>query len=298
MKTFEETLVPGLKEDRYARELKANYHAPHHDRIVPILAAFKHRRNCYLILPWADGGSLLNMWETFSPLHIATHEDNQPATWCSDSWLLDECIGITGALTATHGLTDDTGPGYGRQLHADIKPENILCFFSEGESGQSLTLKLADFGEAMRIDDGVEIDEEALPHTKTYRPPENSPFGLITCKYDVWCLGCMFIDFITWYLEGSNGVESFRIAREQEGDDIVYVEADEPEIIEDIFFRRVRKSRFPRIKIRGRCKTSIRSSQRTAQSSFWVSSTFKMEHRLKETVLAVSSFTCCPHIRY
>lgn len=282
-------LVPGLKEERYVKELEANHHAPRHDRIVPVLAAFKHRRNCYLIFPWANGGSLLNIWDTFSPLHISTHEDKQPATWCSDSWLLDEFIGITRALTATHGFTNGIGPGYSRQLHADIKPENILCFFSDENSGRSLTLKLADFGEARRLDNGEEVNDEAIPHTKTYRPPENSSPGLITYKYDVWCLGCVFIDFITWYLDGSNGVEAFRVARENEEDDIF--RANEPEIIEDIFYKNARKSRFSRIKMGWRRMTSTRSSQNTVQSSFWAPLNFELKHRVKDTVLIVSPST-------
>lgn len=284
-----------MKEERYAKELKANHRAPQHDRIVPVLAAFKHRRNCYLIFPWADGGSLLNVWETFSPLHMSIHEDKQPATWCSDSWLLDECIGITKALTATHGFTNDAAPGYSRQIHADIKPENILCFFSDEDSSRSLTLKLADYGEAKGVGNGGKVNDEYMPHTKTYRPPENSSPGLITFKYDIWCLGCVFLDFITWYLDGSNGVEAFRVARENEEDDLHGAKVDEAEIIEDTFFKRVRTSQLPRIRMGWRCNTSSKLSSRTAQSSFLISSNFKVEQRVKDTVLTVSPFTS-PHI--
>lgn len=239
-----------------------------------------------MVLPWADGGSLEDIWRRYTPGHVESHEDRQTATWCSESWLLRECIGIAEALASLHGLASDTQPGYGRQLHADLKPENILCFFSD--EGRSLTLKLADLGEAKQIDNDAKIKADMVPHTKTYRPPEHNPSELIGFNYDIWCLGCVLIEFITWFLDGWEGLEAFRVARENEGDDSLIAEADGPEMIEDIFFKRVRKNSIPSIRIGSRFKTSIKSGQHTRQSSLWITSSTGIEHKVKESVLMVS----------
>lgn len=290
LKTFDETLVRGLTRQRFEKELQANRNIPRHSRIVPVLAAFKHRRRCHLILPWADGGSLADIWTNYSPPHIpipphvdfpvSPHVEIPPSkplqhpTWdCSDSWLLKECKGIAEALAATHNT------GSVRQIHADIKPENILCFFSEDSRTLSLTLKLADFGEAVPLDHGAPIHTDMVPHTKTYRPPP-SPDGLIGFNYDIWCLGCLFLDFITWFLKGRTAVEEFSDFRENEGDD--------PHEIEDIFFKGFKPTRIPKLRMRTGSKTVIKSGHHTRKSSLWIISSWIIEYSVKQSVREVS----------
>lgn len=286
LKTFDETIVSGLTDERFTAELEANRNAANHSRIVPVLSAFKHRGRCHLVLPWADGGSLADIWDNYSPLHIDPENGYRPATWCSEPWLMRECMGVAEALAATHGFGDNTPPGRGRQLHADIKPENLLCFFSDNSKSRCLTLKLADLGEAVQVVDGIQINAEKLPHTKSYRPPEQR-LGPIGLNYDTWCLGCVYLEFITWFLKGSQGVEAFRDAREIEEHDSV-PEADGPEIIEDIFFKRVRRNHFPSIRTGRRTRTSITFGQQTTRSSLWISSSVRIEHKVRDSVLVVS----------
>lgn len=283
-------MVAHLTDERFENELKANRNAPQHSRIVPVLAAFKHRRRCHLILPWADGGNLADFWESHSPMHIKADGDLQPAFWCSDSWLLRECIGIAEALTAIHGSGNTThpGPAFRRQIHADLKPENILCYSSFDGGARSLTLRLADLGEATRVDNGVEIGAAQVPHTKTYRPPEQNPLGLIGFNYDIWCLGCLYLDFITWFLYGRKGVEDFRTAREREKDDPFIADPDGTDIIEDIFFRRVSKTRFLSVGMRIRFKTVIKLDRHIKRTSFSIASSVEIEYKVKESVLTVS----------
>jgi serine/threonine protein kinase len=81
IKTFRRRL---LKEN-YIHEIRANRRLRQHERIVPLLTAFKHRGNFHLITPWASGGSLadlLQKYETRLDLYEQEHEEpKQLATW-------------------------------------------------------------------------------------------------------------------------------------------------------------------------------------------------------------------------
>ena len=76
-------------------------------------------------------------------------------------------------------------------IHCDIKPENIL-FLNEN----SKNVKLIDFGSSTFIDD---VDYSYL-QTRPYRSPEIC-FG---CKFDfaadMWSLGCIIYELITFKL--------------------------------------------------------------------------------------------------
>ncbi|KAK1499023.1 hypothetical protein CCUS01_02644 [Colletotrichum cuscutae] len=111
--------------------------------------------------------------------------------------------------------TNEGGHSIQAQLHHDIKPENILCF-DDFENGSN-TYKL---------------------NQSTLQPRQIAETNLGQ-KWDVWCLGCLYLDFITWAVLGWSGVEAFGEAR---------VEIDETDpggstMEEDVFFvkRRVTK---------------------------------------------------------
>jgi len=54
------------------------------------------------------------------------------------------------------------------------------------------------------------MSEKYLPgFSPSYRPPDCDLPGVnISVKYDIWTLGCLFLDFLTWYLLGFNAVET------------------------------------------------------------------------------------------
>jgi serine/threonine protein kinase len=141
-------------------------------------------------------------------------------------WVLNQCTGLAGALDKVHeGLNKPNSQSKSKDepskqtrtghLH-DIKLENILVFREHG-SGNEITLKLADFSCA-RIKEFVHrglanLDGSGTP---SYRAPEfdlpvaDRRLGL---PYDVWSLGAVFLELITWFLNGRNGVEEFGLDR-------------------------------------------------------------------------------------
>ncbi|KUI60136.1 hypothetical protein VP1G_07377 [Cytospora mali] len=218
LKTLEKSRNAGMTPKRFQQEIKANSYVPKHERIVPLLAAYKYREKSCLVFPFADRGNLQEVWKRYSPANI-DHGQGDLATWYSEDWLLEECFGIADALAVVHGLPGQSGvagPEFKAQIHTDIKPVNILCFKSYNGEGERLFLKLADFGEAKEIESESTVKANRVPHVKTYRPPEYSPEGHISPNYDVWCLGCLFLEFVTWALKGWNGIKEFSKSREEE----------------------------------------------------------------------------------
>jgi serine/threonine protein kinase len=109
---------------------------------------------------------------------------------------------------------------YGR--HGDINPGNILWYNDgKGDSGVLKgTLKIADFGQAELNSLKSRTKPRDVANTLTYRPPESDKLSnkqpLIRQTYDMWCLGCVFLEFVTWMLGGDELQEKFTSLRESE----------------------------------------------------------------------------------
>lgn len=293
LKTFEQRLVPGMSEERFRQEVDANLDAPKHDRIVRALAAFSYQEKFYLVFPLATEGSLEKLWRAYIPEGIYQTERSPPARvahWYSDEWLVGECLGIAEALLATHAFPSDHPEETVGLLHADLKPENILCFPKSELGKPSILLKLADFGEAKRVKLNVDLKAGKVAHVKTYRPPEHSPGNIITLNYDVWCLGCLFLDFVTWAILGQDGVDSFSDRREGEEDEAAVTKP--PRVIEDTFFKRTKQDSVPFILKRlqwGRSsEIQVASGRATTTHSLWAASHVNITSRLKDAVVKVS----------
>lgn len=274
---------------------------PRHDRIVPVLTAFKHRQRFHFILPYASGGNLEELWETYSPNNAL---GNRPAPWYSPQWLLSECLGIAESLAAIHQPTAVAGLGTQRnlapQLHGDVKPRNILCFETTEGGRTSFTLKLADFGFARKVDEDSTLEVGDVTHTKTYRPPEYDVEDIIDLNYDVWCLGCVYLEFITWAVISWGKVKIFQNRRLEECDD-PHTSAARGEDYEDTFFKKV--AHLPHwydlsgLKLEIEANTKVTSKKTaTNQRSFRISrGNIRISCRVKDSVTKVS--TGAPELR-
>jgi serine/threonine protein kinase len=92
---------------------------------------------------------------------------------------------------------------YGR--HGDINPNNLLWYDNADENTTSLrgTLKLSDFGQAELHSQYSKRRRRSVANTMTYRPPEcDLQPNIIRQSYDIWCLGCVYLEFVTWILGG------------------------------------------------------------------------------------------------
>lgn len=228
--------------DREVGMLKRLNSDPPHPHLVVLLATYEHRHSFHLIFPWADA-DLLGYWE-----RINSVPDRDPRT---AKWLARQCKGLADALATIHrfltssndSLLSDPGPdgstqparpavnspglGAMRQdetgakvlfgLHGDIKPPNILWFPNrpgdlEAKHGSGL-LKITDFGISEFTRDNT-TSRKRIGNSHSYRAPEvDDPDALVGPPYDIWALGCVYLEFVAWHFEGWAGVRSFQHQR-------------------------------------------------------------------------------------
>ncbi|KAF2760908.1 kinase-like protein [Pseudovirgaria hyperparasitica] len=184
--------------------------------IVHFIAAF---RRCYadeqineyyLMFEWADGGSLRQLWEVVKPRPDVTFVRT----------VFDQLIGITRAIRKCHYRDSDGDSTHYR--HGDLKPENILWFRTSNDINDIGTLKIGDWGIAKghTLDTTIRVNNTSTRFgTQRYEPPE-SETGLvagfegqsekrISRLYDIWAMGCIILEFLSWMLNGYEGLSRF-----------------------------------------------------------------------------------------
>ncbi|KXH68995.1 CMGC protein kinase [Colletotrichum salicis] len=181
-----------------------------HPHIVTLLATFARQSageiEYSLLFPWANC-DLLEFWRRKTSL---------PREHQLCKWIAKQLLGITDALQFIHDpkvLDADGNRLYGR--HGDIKPENILWFDSSFDRGN---LVLSDLGltRTHRKESRSNRPGAQIPVSPNYRPPEcdiDGNDGRISRSFDIWTLGCLFLEFVVWALEGWEGYCRFKDSR-------------------------------------------------------------------------------------
>ncbi|EON60848.1 CMGC/CDK protein kinase [Coniosporium apollinis CBS 100218] len=208
-----------------------------HPHLIKLLATFQHKQKYHLMFPYANA-NLRKYWED------RPHPNFDEATVL---WSLKQMTGIANALWVIHNFTlplpvdgqvrvlDDgilsvekEEKKFGR--HGDIKPENILWFKQSSEvEDENGVLQIADFGLGRfhGRDSRSKINPATVWSSPTYEPPECKLRRSVSRSYDIWSLGCLYLEFITWLLMGSAEIEGFsdyraRCARTGINDDNFY----------------------------------------------------------------------------
>lgn len=192
--------------------------------LISLLAAYTQRKSFYLIFPWA-GADLLQFWLEIKPK--PNFEETVP-------WVATQCAGLASGLLQIHKYEsireprDSTAANgtlnvpekstriilYGR--HGDIKPANILWFPNPKDGNDGGTLKLTDFGlaEFHTLDSRSNLPKSQVATSPSYRAPEYDMVGgKISRSYDIWTMGCLYLEFIAWLLGGWDLVKLFTFKR-------------------------------------------------------------------------------------
>lgn len=196
------------KEDNHLIQLLATFEVPD-----PSVGGSTY----YLLFDWAEG-TLNSFWrqnvdlvgdrshckwmsEQFYALCRAlqcVHNERQQTLRSIDSSTLERSL--HGQIHAAENL-------YGR--HGDIKPDNFLWFSLKHRPDGILVL--SDFGLG-RLHTQVSRSNQnprEMGWTATYRAPEfDLPDGMVSRASDIFGLGCVFLEYVTWYLLGLHSVEN------------------------------------------------------------------------------------------
>jgi len=168
-----------------------------HPHLIRLLLAYQHEKKHHMIFPWANG-NLRDFWESIK-LPNRTKE--------LACWMLSQFHGISEGLREIHGNGNELNPNdrsTGR--HGDIKAENILWIENHNDSKNHLLI--CDFGLSRFHSVKSQSEDRAPGCSPSYRPPECDLYHLrISVKYDIWTLGCLLLEFLTWYLLGWDAVE-------------------------------------------------------------------------------------------
>lgn len=200
-----------------------------HEHLIRLLTAIEHGSSYYLLFPWAQG-TLVDLWENTSASPESPHDV---------AWIMRQCLGIADGLQRIHlyrstlkegDLDRQRSLSKNKGTHGDVKAENIL-FFDPPEQGHVLGTKhlvVSDFGLTRFREQTQPSDPNGW--SRTYRAPELDMELGTSRKYDIWSLGCLFLEFITWFLRGIDATRPRSDPERKTATDFqsVRVESDEP----------------------------------------------------------------------
>ncbi|EQB54605.1 hypothetical protein CGLO_05523 [Colletotrichum gloeosporioides Cg-14] len=216
--TSEKWFGPRFKEVVKNEEaVLVHFQEKKHDHFIKAIARYTQSRKHYFVFPWAKGGNLHDFWEKQPSLSDDCLNFSRETWNTFVKWFFRQILGISGAMKSLHFPVNNPG---GSCRHGDLKPENILCFCDvlpgPGQVPTNVKLVIADAGHAKIHQKATEFrpDPTRTPRgTQRYTPPEaNNPGETekpTSRRYDIWSLGCMYLEFLIWILYGYKGLLDF-----------------------------------------------------------------------------------------
>ncbi|KAJ8127828.1 hypothetical protein O1611_g5808 [Lasiodiplodia mahajangana] len=191
-----------------------------HPHLLLPLVTYEYCGCYYLLFQWADGGNLDNFFQSHS------RADQPPRDAKLSKWLASQFLGLSEALASLENCEPDLSAidksqynpktllqTYG--AHGNLKAQNILWFREDAGYGNSLgTFKISDFGLTspyyLKFHSRLNPD---TPPTYLYRAPSYDAIFKPNSHWDMWALGCILAELVTWYLMGGDAVTKFRNER-------------------------------------------------------------------------------------
>jgi serine/threonine protein kinase len=170
-----------------------------HPNIVRLVTTFQYRETYNLLFEPAE----FNLKELLS-------KATRPPLWQNDVSFFIALQGLSSALAALHDFHASEFDVQHIGCHHDLKPANVLV---KGES-----FLLADFG-LSRLNPIGGDSKTLFRGINHHNAPEclNFDDGFTTSpvgrKSDIWALGTMVLDVITYLLRGSQGLKNFELGR-------------------------------------------------------------------------------------
>ncbi|KAM0418916.1 hypothetical protein ACHAPT_012181 [Fusarium lateritium] len=181
------------------------------DHLIEAIAYYQHGRKHNFMFPWAKHG---NLWQFLIKNNPGSLE--KPYL----EWIFKQLLGLAVAIDQLHNLSDQRSYRHGDPQscrHGDLKPENILCFGQSNNqntlSAPAIRLVITDVGLAKQHQDPTQLRQftNTLVSTKRYAAPELDldPNGPRSRRFDIWSMGCIFLEVAIWALYGPHVLEGF-----------------------------------------------------------------------------------------
>ncbi|KAL8381910.1 hypothetical protein RB595_005928 [Gaeumannomyces hyphopodioides] len=211
---------------KYKKEIDnlTRFSGRNHENLVTLLATFTHKGQFSLIFPCADC-DLEHYWKRLR----SPNKTPEFALWVSA-----QISGLTGAIHTIHDppsiYLGDPERKFGR--HGDLKPENIL-YYPLADNDKALgKLVITDFGlaDVHRELSKSAVHKKELNYTRSWAPPECDMKGDINTQWDIWSLGCIFLEMACWMLGGDKKTGQERrekFARERRQPDLLQFGTEE-----------------------------------------------------------------------
>ncbi|KAJ8129998.1 hypothetical protein O1611_g3633 [Lasiodiplodia mahajangana] len=192
----------------FEREVKAlrRFNEAGHPHIAPLLAAFTSKHGRFLIFPWATH-DLRMYWEVVQP-------NPNPSDAGLVQWVCRQAGRLVQAVSKIHALPEDVGMHEQKDRcgrHGDLKPENILWYGSRPGCGK---LVITDMGLSKLhryISKSYTIHGKVIASPR-YRPPELTyEGGHMGQQFDIWTLGCIFLEMMCWLHGGYKQLQEMEI---------------------------------------------------------------------------------------
>ncbi|KAI0441729.1 kinase-like domain-containing protein [Xylaria telfairii] len=171
--------------------------------LVTLLATFTQKEKRHFLFPWATC-DLFSYWET---------ENMQPWDIGHVRWFSKQLLGLVQAVRALH-WSRSKEHYYAR--HGDLKPDNILWYKGYADDDEKGILVVSDMGFTVAHTMYSRSKDLAagVARTPEYRPPElDDQDAKVSRSYDIWTLGCIFLEMLIWFLGGNNERIEFKKSR-------------------------------------------------------------------------------------
>lgn len=202
----------------------------------------KGQNEFFLMFERAES-NLERFWEEYSPEELKRDYADLDHV-CLARWVARQCQGLAQALATLHDLklkSPELEDARGLRisvaaathgLHGDIKPKNVLRYTNWKNPQASKDPKDPDYpGKPLEEPLGVlqitDFGLSSFHHTQTvenirinigaseYLPPEAHLAYPLSQSLDIWTMGCLFLDFVTWLVGGSRLQKRFSGKRAQ-----------------------------------------------------------------------------------
>jgi serine/threonine protein kinase len=199
-----------IKAEHQTLDLLRDFETQH---LIKATAFCKKRsgeaEDLYFVFPWAEHGNLRMFWKE----KIASIYDNNYM-----KWVFDQLVGLADAIQTLHHEKERHHGKEQTCRHGDLKPENVLCFNKSSSTAikdhTSCILVISDVGLSRIHDKSTQFRSKTrmvAGETIAYAAPETElfPERPTSRRYDIWSLGCLYLEFVIWLLYGIEELEHF-----------------------------------------------------------------------------------------